>query len=550
MVDKTTQARDAARTIKRDTQLRAPILRQYKVDAVNSDGTVDIETEAGVVPNVRRIASSALNAGDTVWCLRAGVDILIVDLVASNPGVHLGRNIAIERAGGSAHLDASDDDTRSWGRVGGPDNKEIAFYGDGDTSDSAGNIDYRAPGGFHHFEEDVLINGGLILSPGGGAGPDQGEPVISFDTFRDFSIKRRGSDASSANMSLESEVGGNFWQVAHDGDLIIEFLDSSVNAYKLFKIYDYLRILNGSSNPSLELERTGGYESIKSLNEWLIMDSAGEAVGLNYYSADDVRLCQGGGSVLFEGGNTFVNGGDFYFNGGRMLRMRQATSTNERLDIYYGSNAIIRHYVAGAEMNRIYFRNSGSSGYTEYSSYHKDGSEVRMRLEGYNKRTRFDGDVQCYDNFDVTGSKNAQLFPDKENDPTRALRFAATESNTPGIMEIYCGEHEVDTSRELTLRQEDFDGLIDPVYLEDYVKLGRNPRVRLDAAGPREDNAPHSPYAWAEWDLNDPRIEIRAPAGKYHVELKFIRDDPPVQGWQHEIEVPIEPEIEEEPDNV
>lgn len=154
------------------------------------------------------------------------------------------------------------------------------------------------------------------------------------------------------------------------------------------------------------------------------------------------------------------------------------------------------------------------------------------------------GNVVIGRDLTVVGAKNAEI--PNPDDPTRALRFAATESNTPGVMEVYCGVHTVGTERSLTLRQEDFAGLPDEVRLADYVSIGRNPRVYVQAAGPREDSQPHAPYAWAEWDAADPRIEVRAPAGDYHIELRFIRADTGVANWKHEVEVPQDDELGEE----
>lgn len=157
---------------------------------------------------------------------------------------------------------------------------------------------------------------------------------------------------------------------------------------------------------------------------------------------------------------------------------------------------------------------------------------TRTDQAGFQFRNR---DVRIFNALDVDGPKNARItHPD---DPTRAFRFAATESNTPGVMEVYCGVHTVPVDRQLTLRPADFAGLPDEVKLADYIPIGRNPRVRLDSAGPREDSAPNAPYAWAEWETADPRIEIRAPAGDYHVELRFVRADVGVADWQHEVEV-------------
>lgn len=130
----------------------------------------------------------------------------------------------------------------------------------------------------------------------------------------------------------------------------------------------------------------------------------------------------------------------------------------------------------------------------------------------------------------VTGSKNAEIAPDPVGDPTRALRFAATESNTPGIIEVDCGPITIGSSRELTLKDVD----LPDAFLADYVKIGKHPKVRLFAAGPRENTDPHQPYGWAVWDQLNPKIEVRGPAGDYYLELRFTRNDAGVQDWMHE----------------
>src|SRR5690606_36880273 len=58
-----------------------------------------------------------------------------------------------------------------------------------------------------------------------------------------------------------------------------------------------LEIKNPSGKPALMVGRVSGQPSIKSGADWLIMDSNTNPAALNYYTAQDVLLGYGGGSV-------------------------------------------------------------------------------------------------------------------------------------------------------------------------------------------------------------------------------------------------------------
>lgn len=202
--------------------------------------------------------------------------------------------------------------------------------------------------------------------------------------------------------------------------------------------------------------------------------------------------------------------------------------------------------ISGGSVNGTYIKSADSvyrfvelgpavgSGQRIGWQYDSGYSALSSRMDGLLCAPQTDtgttGELYVAGNFAVQGTKNARIVPDPAGAPTRGLNFAATESNTPGIIEVDCGPITVGPSRELTLSDAD----LPDAFLADYVKIGKHPRVRVYSAGPREDAAPHQPYGWAVWDENSPKIEVRGPAGDYYLELRFTRSDAGVQGWTHE----------------
>ncbi|MDD5750691.1 MAG: hypothetical protein PHU56_03535 [Candidatus Pacebacteria bacterium] len=58
-----------------------------------------------------------------------------------------------------------------------------------------------------------------------------------------------------------------------------------------------LEVASPSSGAAMKIGRVSGQSSILSTNSYLLLDSAGTAAGLNWYSADNVILARGGGDV-------------------------------------------------------------------------------------------------------------------------------------------------------------------------------------------------------------------------------------------------------------
>jgi len=234
--------------------------------------------------------------------------------------------------------------------------------------------------------------------------------------------------------------------------------------------------------------------------------------------AGNIVLQPDGGVALVNGhltvsehttlkGNGTFDGNNFIFESGSSLRWTAGTA-QAQIFTDGGSERLVIGYFGG-------------SGYSSW--------DIQIGRNAFQN-------VHVTADLNVAGSKNA-VIADPE-DETKQFKFAATESNTPGFMEVDLGVVTIPQNRRLTLR---------PEYLHKYSLIGRDPRVRMFSAGPREDAAPNAPYGWVEWSGADPKVELRAPAGEYFVELRFIRNDPGVEGWEHYGEKPPELEEPEEP---
>lgn len=138
------------------------------------------------------------------------------------------------------------------------------------------------------------------------------------DFYGDGNLVVRGSHSSTGKvMQIMNSSGNEAFTIFGSGDAYVNRylgvntsspgrrLDVNGNA----RIRSHLRVNEGAridtpndGSPTMNLGRQSGNESIKSDDGWLIMDSGGTSVGLNYYSSDDIDLARGGGEVHVNNG--------------------------------------------------------------------------------------------------------------------------------------------------------------------------------------------------------------------------------------------------------
>lgn len=95
-------------------------------------------------------------------------------------------------------------------------------------------------------DDITTVNGRLdVVTPGN---IDDGERLVFFNGWRSFSIRRRGANASSANMSLDMEVDGNSFEVySHAiGDTVAQFHTNG--AFRARAGYAYLNAIELDGN--------------------------------------------------------------------------------------------------------------------------------------------------------------------------------------------------------------------------------------------------------------------------------------------------------------
>lgn len=178
--------------------------------------------------------------------------------------------------------------------------------------------------------------------------------------------------------------------------------------------------------------------------------------------------------------------------------------------------------------------NSTTSGVVRVFTNNYAGGDVELRSRnGVALSVLADRSVTVHTDLNVSGTKNAQIAdPD---DPAKAYRFAAIEADEPGMLAKRWRNVTVDASKQASL----------PIP-EHLIRIGRDPMVMVSAAGPPASKTePAVGYGWANWDPTDPRVEIRAFAGIYHVLLVFVRADEGANGWTHVVDVPPDPEPDE-----
>lgn len=199
-----------------------------------------------------------------------------------------------------------------------------------------------------------------------------------------------------------------------------------------------------------------------------------------------------------------------YGAAGAVLEIDRATS-----DLH-----MIRHLDGGLdEGSRIEFYApdhsvGGTGGFLDIVVYNGSGTKtVDVEYEGNNARVHVaDGDVLIDQDLDVTGSKNARI-PDPD-DPAAGYRFAAVESDRPGVL-----EHEAEVQQGETYQM--------PAH---WPRIAD--RLRVVSLQPYDSQAGN---AWPEIDHTAWTVTVRGQPGAYWMVARADRADPGVDGWQHQI---------------
>jgi hypothetical protein len=168
----------------------------------------------------------------------------------------------------------------------------------------------------------------------------------------------------------------------------------------------YIKPTTGKA--ALYLERVPNNPTIKSLDGYLIMDSAGSAAALNYFAPDDVLLARGGGNVgigtnnpsekLQVEGNLSLrrnlvialegsSAGSIYFHENNNLTAEIEAEKDKDYDIYDPESGT----VTGTSPNngRIFFRVRQNGSLVDLVEINRDGLDLK---QGVMKAFSFSGD--------------------------------------------------------------------------------------------------------------------------------------------------------------
>lgn len=244
-------------------------------------------------------------------------------------------------------------------------------------------------------------------------------------------------------------------------------------------------------NPNIEA-------SAEAASSWLILDGYRPDdgnVSINHYSGGNVRIGQGGGRTEIKG--------TLRLDGGR-LRIPNPNTTAIRLQVDGGDVAFDTRI--DESNKRVIFPRFGGSGYSNWDLRLGRNDNMAVVVPG---------------DFTVNGSKNAELIdPD---DPTKGYRYAAVESDRPGVL-----EHEATVKVDQTY--------IMPAH---WKRIATNLRAFLQPADSQ------AGAAWTEVDRENWTITPRGQAGSYWMLARADRADAGVANWQHEIEVVPEEDDED-----
>lgn len=120
-----------------------------------------------------------------------------------------------------------------------------------------------------------------------------------------------------------------------------------------------LDISAASGQPTIVVDRASGQPSIRSLTNWLIMDSAGSPVSLNHYSGDNVIFVNGGGNVgigtaspsellhVASVGDVATRIANSDNRGEALLYLQRGYDDRDRAGIHFGENDNPTRYYVG-----------------------------------------------------------------------------------------------------------------------------------------------------------------------------------------------------------
>jgi len=471
-----------------------PVLRQYKIVSVESD-TITIDTGAGVIPGIRYMNSYAPTAGDAVWCLESGNDIVAVG--------KLGQNEYVNRDGDTMTgvltvLDnegmwvGRDDDEEPAGRivasaVGGGSLRILLYDKVDGTILSRAHLD--ADGVLRLQNTDLEVDG--VLGFEGEGGNHTIEQTGSGDTDR---LKISSRDGHTITRWFTGD---------RDGASSVSGFEVRIGSSNAFAVKG-----NGDTRVHNDLDVNGDLKS----------SSHVELAGANGGSGAN-RVQIGAGASQEPADDAIVIGTDAYVTNSRAIAIGKDARAEGFNAVAIGRNAV-------ASSNNTMSLMSSSDAVEVPGDFDVDGD---ILLGGDNAITHGGGemalgagfsDVTVLNDFFVDGSKNARVR-DPE-DETTAYFFGADESPHAGRFTL-----------DLDIVVPD-SGEVDVEEVPDYVKrIARTPRIRcVEPQG-------HSGRAWGKIIETDGswKLEVHGDPGEYFVEVVAIRDDPRIQDWKHIREV-------------
>jgi hypothetical protein len=159
-----------------------------------------------------------------------------------------------------------------------------------------------------------------------------GVSCFDFNVHRAFNIIRIGADAASANLCLNSLVGGNAWGVSYLGEQIVDFgTGGAIQVYK--------SLILASSNPRIRSDGNLWFQSNGGNDRWLINTSGHIRPASNdtYNIGEDlnrVRYLIGRGVILNNSEGVFLreidgtNRQSLYIDGSNHLLVRGQSRVN------------------------------------------------------------------------------------------------------------------------------------------------------------------------------------------------------------------------------